>query len=74
MENMVVTNISDEKCTWQPRWLVDIGNQCQVGIDIDDHCFVVLTKNVVGSWTPSEWIPPEVAIRLGELAQSESIL
>ena len=59
---------------WRPRWFIDIGNKCQVGIDIDDHCFVALTKNVVGSWTPTEWIPPKVAIRLGELAQSESVL
>ena len=74
MVNTATINISGEQGTWQPKWLVDIGNQCQAGIDIDDHCFVVLTRNIVGSWTPSEWIPPKVAIRLGELAQSESIL
>jgi hypothetical protein len=74
MVNEVATNISGEGGTWQPKWFMDIGNQCQVGIDIDDHCFVVLTKNIVGSWTPSEWIPPKVAIRLGELAKSESVL
>ena len=67
MVNEAAINISGG--TWQPKWFMDIGNQHQVGIDIDDHYFVVLTKDIVGSWTP-----PKVAIRLGELAQSESVL
>ena len=71
---MQQTSISNSSGTWKPRWFVDIGGQCQIGIDIDDHCFVVLTKNVVGSWTPSQWIPPIVAVRLGELAQTELVL
>lgn len=53
---------------WQPQEIVDIGNGCQCGITTDDHCYIVLTKNIVGSWTPSRWIPPKVAKRLGELA------
>ena len=70
----VVNNLPNSSGIWQPRWFVNFANQPQVGIDIDDHCFVVLTKNTVGGWTPSEYIPPKVAIRLGELAKSESIL
>lgn len=66
--------ISDPKLNWQPQWLVDIGHGCQCGITIDDHCFVVLVQNCVGGWIPTEWIPPKVAYRLGELAQSESVL
>ena len=49
---------------WQPQETVDIGNGCQCGISTDDHCYVVLTRNIVGGWTPSEWIPPKVAKRL----------
>lgn len=78
-EDVKVNHSNDFGCpvikSWQPQWLVDIGQDCQCGIKIDDHCFVVLTQNYLsGSWAPTEWIPPQVAKRLGELAQSESIL
>ena len=53
-----------------PQWLVDIGNDCQLGIDIDDHCFRVLVKNYDNDWVLTKWIPPKVALKLGELAQS----
>ncbi len=51
---------------WVPRWLVDAGG-VDVGITIDDHCFVVLAMTEHG-WRPTSWFPWQVARRLGELA------
>lgn len=56
---------------WVPRWLVDCGKRCEVGITIDDHCFVVLAKDWSGKWGPTSHIPPVVAQRLSELADTE---
>lgn len=53
---------------WIPRWLVDCGKGCEVGITIDDHCFVVLVKDWHGNWRPARHIPREVAERLAELS------
>lgn len=36
-------SIADAKPNWKPKWLVDIGHECQCGITIDDHCYVVLS-------------------------------
>lgn len=59
------------KAIWEPQWLVDIGHDCQCGITIDDHCFVVLCQDWDGNWIPSKHIPNAVAKFLGELANNK---
>ena len=53
---------------WVPQWIVDCGKGCEVGITIDDRCFVVLAKNWVGQWVPTTHIPREAAEKIGELS------
>jgi hypothetical protein len=53
---------------WQPKEIVDLGNDCKVGIVTDDGCYLVLLPSSNGFWKPTSWIPARVAIRLGELA------
>ena len=60
---------TDVKPNWQPMWLVDTGHDCKCGITIDDHCFVVLTADVIGQWHPVKHIPHAVAQRIGQLAK-----
>ena len=60
----------------QPDELVNLGNDCWVGIVEDDGCFVALTPDVSEpydpdtscNWKPLPWIPPKVAVRIGYLA------
>ena len=56
--------------SWVPRWIVDVGRDCEMGIAIDDHCFVVLAQAGSGHWMLSRWIPWQVARKLGELAET----
>ena len=59
---------------WQPRWEVDVGSGCKVGVAIDDHCFVVLVPGFemkdgeieyTGQWKPTPWIPRAAARLIG---------
>lgn len=43
-----------------PRQRIECGEYCEVGIAIDDHCFVVLLHSEQG-WMPTPWIPKEAA-------------
>lgn len=63
--------IADAKTNWQPKWLVDIGNGCQCGVTIDDHCYVVLSQDWDGNWQSSKHIPLIVAKFLGKLATEQ---
>lgn len=56
--------------TWHPQWTVDVGQGCEVGITIDDGCFVVLCANEVGQWRPATHIPAAAARLLGALADA----
>jgi hypothetical protein len=60
--------ICEERVVWQPKEVVDLGNGCRMGITSDDGYYMVLSTSYTGSWKPSNWIPPVVAKRLGELA------
>jgi hypothetical protein len=60
--------ICEERLVWQPKEIVDLGNGCRMGITSDDGYYMVLSASYTGSWKPSNWIPPVVAKRLGELA------
>jgi hypothetical protein len=53
---------------WEPKEIIDIGNGLRMGITSDDGYYIVLSASPQGSWKPSNWIPPRVAKRLGELA------
>ena len=55
---------------WKPEWLVDVGHDCQVGIAIDDGCYIVLCPNDVGQWLPTKHIPIAAAKFLGGLASN----
>lgn len=60
---------------WQPKWEVDVGHDCKVGVTIDDHCFVVLVPGFemkggeieyTGEWKPTPWIPMAAARLVAE--------
>ena len=61
-------NNGEKEMNWQPKEIIDIGNGCKMGITSDDGYYIVLSPSHEGSWKPSNWIPPMVAKRLGELA------
>jgi len=60
--------VCERPLVWQPKEVVDLGNGCRMGITSDDGYYLVLSPSYTGSWKPSNWIPPVVAKRLGELA------
>ena len=60
--------VGEKLVVWQPKEVVDLGNGCRMGITSDDGYYLVLSPSYTGSWKPSNWIPPVVAKRLGELA------
>ena len=53
---------------WQPQWTVDIGHGCEVGVTVDDGCFLILCPDETGQWWPGQWIPPAVARLIGSLS------
>ena len=53
---------------WQPRWRVDVGHGCEVGVTTDDGCFLVLCPDETGQWWPGQWIPPAAARLIGSLS------
>jgi hypothetical protein len=53
---------------WQPKWVIATQVGSEMGVTIDDHCFVVLSPNGQGQWQSVKHIPKRVALRLGELA------
>ena len=55
--------------SWIPRWIVEVGRDCEMGITTDDHCFLVLSKDEYGQFWPAKWIPWQVARKLGELSE-----
>jgi RecB family endonuclease NucS len=58
----------EQTAIWQPKDIVDLGNGSRMGITSDDGYYIVLSPSHQGSWKPTNWIPPRVAKRLGELA------
>lgn len=58
----------EQTVAWQPKEIVELANGCKMGITSDDGYYIVLSPSHEGSWKPSNWIPPMVAKRLGELA------
>jgi len=58
----------EKEVNWQPKEIVDLGDGSRMGITSDDGYYIVLSPGYEGSWKPSNWIPPMVAKRLGELA------
>jgi len=54
--------------TWEAEWIVDVGNDCVLGIGQDDGCFIVLYPREEGGWSVGTHIPPEVARKLGEVS------
>ena len=58
-----------DESNWQPRWVVRLPSGSEVGITLDDGCYVVLTFHVdIGAWKPAYHIPKNVAVELGSLA------
>ena len=52
---------------WQPRWTVDVGHGCEVGVTTDDGCFLVLYPTKAGRWRPGAHIPTAAARLMGAL-------
>ena len=72
---VIENNLTEERGNvamdlWQPEWVVDVGCGCELGVTIDDGCFVVLYPNGCGQWQLGTHIPLEVAKLLGKLAES----
>ena len=67
MSTKTKEKIAEPKSNWQPRWVVDVGHDCQCGIAMDDHCYVVLCPDLKGNWKPSSHIPTAVAEFLNDL-------
>ena len=63
MEDKIIKSIK-----YKPEWKVDVGSGCELGISIDDGCFLVLYPKENDTWKPGKHIPLAVAIKLGELA------
>jgi hypothetical protein len=61
---------NSEVARWLPRWLVDVGHGCELGITTDDGCFVVLYPHEDNAWQPGRHIPKPVAERMAQLAAS----
>ena len=53
---------------WQPRWRVDVGHDCEVGVTVDDGCFVVLVQNESSEWHPTAHIPVAAARLIGTVS------
>ena len=60
------------KVEYKPKWKVDVGSGCELGISIDDGCFLVLYLKENSHWKPGKLIPPAVAIKLGNLTNELS--
>jgi len=54
---------------WEPTWIIPSGKESEVGVLIDDGCFVVLTQGHSDQWKPITHIPISVIQKLGSLAQ-----
>ena len=52
---------------WKPKRIVTTCGGSEVGITIDDHCFVVLSTDGKGQWNPSNHIPSVAAKLIGQL-------
>jgi hypothetical protein len=59
---------------WEPKEIIDVGNGLRMGITSDDGYYIVLSPCREGAWKPSNYIPPRVAKRLGELASFQFAL
>ena len=57
----------DVKSNWQPKYIVDVGCGCEVGLSTDDGCFIVLYPNDVGQWELGTHIPMQVAQLIAKL-------
>ena len=49
---------STQSDVWHPDATIDIGDGCEVGVVIDDSCFVVLLPQTDGRWKPTHHVPP----------------
>jgi hypothetical protein len=59
-----------EGVNWRPRWLVEVGHGCHLGLATEDGCFVVLYPGKNGTWRPGKRVPRPVAERMAQLAGS----
>jgi hypothetical protein len=51
----------------EPRWIIDVGDDCRVGITTDDRCFVVLYPQAGGGWKSGKHIPRKAVQKMSEL-------
>ena len=55
------------EATWSPDWRVPVG-QGEMGVTVDDGCFVALTQDEWGYWNPVAHVPAIVAQSMGQAA------
>ncbi len=58
---------------WQPDWVFSLNSGGEIGLVVDDHCFVVLTIDHNNQWHPSYHIPEGMADHIGRLAASGAL-
>ena len=57
--------------SWKPKWIIpDNSGIGGIGLQVDDHCFVVLVKNQAGQWRPVKHMPIEIAKYIGNLVDA----
>lgn len=57
---------------WEPKWKVDVGDGGELGLAIDDGCFVVLYPHADG-WRPGTHIPKEAASKIANLINGNEL-
>lgn len=60
------------KSAWKPEWMVNCGQDCAVGLAVDDGCFVVLYQHE-NQWKPGSHIPKAAAEQIARLLR-ENVL
>ncbi len=55
--------------THEPDWRVPIGHGIEMGVTVDDGCFVALTQDEWGYWNPVAHVPAVVAQSMGQAAE-----
>jgi len=52
---------------WHPKWIVTAQAGYDLGLIVDDHCFVALVPDQNGQWRPAYHIPQLIAEEIGRL-------
>ncbi len=59
------------KSNWLPKWVITSPSGSEIGVTIDDHCVVTLTKISPQVWHPTTHVPHCVTEFVKQLSESE---